>query len=128
MMRDVANAFNYLHSFRPAVVHGRFKSASVLVSSSYQVKVSGYGVSRVFMQSPDTGTVDRSMAPEVLEGKTPAPPADVYSFAIVMWETLCCVPSYGDMTKDIDWLTKVVGGHRPAIPPLVRVQKGIFGC
>ena len=84
-------------------------------------------MSRIFMQSPDAGTIDHTMAPEVMEGKPPATFSDSYSFGVIMWETLCGVPAFSNMLKDVDWIAKIIRGLRPSIPPLVREgkEKGI---
>jgi serine/threonine protein kinase len=65
------------------------------------VKVADFGVARVQAQSgvmtAETGTY-RWMAPEVIEHKPYDRKADVFSFAIVLWELLTGKIPYENLT------------------------------
>ena len=53
----------------------------------------------------------RWMAPEVIEHKPYDTKADVFSFAIVLWELLTCKVPYSDMTPlQVRWLVGWVCG------------------
>lgn len=66
------------------------KSGNLLLDAQWRIKISDFGLARIRETShahTQVGTF-AWMAPEVLESKPYAEPADVYSFAIVMWECL----------------------------------------
>jgi serine/threonine protein kinase len=81
---------NYLHSFRPPILHRDLKSANLLVDESVRtIKVADFGLART-RESTGAMTAQRGtfqwMAPEVILGQSYGEPADVYSFGIIMWE------------------------------------------
>ncbi len=92
---DAARGINYLHTLQPPVLHRDLKSANLLVDSSLRVlKVADFGLARtreLCVPSPvltgQRGTF-QWMAPEVIMGHNYGEPADVYSFAIIMWECI----------------------------------------
>ncbi|KAF5826901.1 kinase-like domain-containing protein [Dunaliella salina] len=64
----------------------------------------------------ETGTY-RWMAPEVIEHKPYGEKADIFSFAVVIWELLTCKVPYSDMTPLQAAVGVVQKGLRPGIPP-----------
>ena len=100
MTLDIAKGMNYLHSFKPPILHRDLKSLNLLLleqvskpTDKVSVKISDFGLSREMLgvdskMTGQTGTF-HWMAPEVLEGNSEYTyKADVYSFAIVLWEIL----------------------------------------
>lgn len=88
VLSSCAQALSFAHSKN--IVHGDFKPSNVLVSSSGQVKVFDFGAAT----SPG-GEETRIPAgtpayasPQVLNGATPDPRDDVFSFACVAYELL----------------------------------------
>ncbi|GJW04040.1 serine/threonine-protein kinase STY17-like protein, partial [Tanacetum coccineum] len=83
------------------------------------VKVADFGVARVQTQSgvmtAETGTY-RWMAPEVIEHKPYDHKADVFSFAIVLWELLTGEVPYSYLTPLQAAVGVVQQGLRPTIP------------
>ena len=63
----------------------------------------------------ETGTY-RWMAPEVIEHKPYTEKADVFSFAVVLWELLTCRVPYSEMTPLQAAVGVVQKGLRPGIP------------
>ena len=59
------------------------------------------------------------MAPEVIEHNPYGQKADVFSFAIVLWELLTCKVPYADLTPLQAAVGVVQKGLRPPIPPNV---------
>ena len=55
-------------------------------------------------------------APEVLQGDKYTQAADVYSFALVLWEILVGRVPFSDIKRQDDIRRKVLEGHRPMIP------------
>ncbi|RDX70224.1 Serine/threonine-protein kinase STY46, partial [Mucuna pruriens] len=86
---DVSEGMKYLH--QNDIIHRDLKAANLLIDENRVVKVADFGVARVHIQSgimtAETGTY-RWMAPEVIEHKPYDHKADVFSFAIVLWELL----------------------------------------
>jgi len=99
---DVASGMDYLHCFTPQIIHRDLKSLNLLlqnpiraVNDMPQVKVSDFGLSR--MKDPDAawgkmtnqvGTL-HWMAPEVFLGSDYNEKADIYSYAMVLFEIIC---------------------------------------
>lgn len=89
ILRGCAQALAYAHS--QGVVHGDFKPGNVFVTPQEQVKVLDFGAAAM----TSTGNESRIRAgtpayasPQVLEGRTPEPRDDVFSFACVAYELL----------------------------------------
>jgi len=86
---ETAKGMNYLHLFKPPIVHRDLKSPNLLVDKHYTVKIADFGLARLKTQlmTGNLGTC-QYMAPEVIQSQQYNESADVYSFAIVIWEVL----------------------------------------
>ncbi|KAG9408710.1 hypothetical protein AC1031_020555 [Aphanomyces cochlioides] len=86
---DIADALVYLHSFQPTIIHRDLKSKNVLLSESWEAKLSDFGISRVTSledtMTSNIGTV-AWIAPEVLSGGRYTEKADIYSFGVLLSE------------------------------------------
>ena len=86
----IARGMNYLHTLEPSVLHRNLKSQNLLVDDGGRVKVSDFGWSR--HATIDSGKTFfhgwQWVAPEILNGARFTASSDVYSFAMVAWETL----------------------------------------
>eukprot|EP01088_Endostelium_zonatum_P014239 TRINITY_DN3033_c1_g1_i1.p1 TRINITY_DN3033_c1_g1~~TRINITY_DN3033_c1_g1_i1.p1 ORF type:complete len:535 (+),score=157.27 TRINITY_DN3033_c1_g1_i1:62-1666(+) len=89
LITDTARGMNYLHLFKPAVVHRDLKSPNLLVDKYLNIKIADFGLSKVksSLMTGNLGTC-QYMAPEVIQSSEYTEKADVFSFAIVMWEVL----------------------------------------
>lgn len=143
---DAARGMRYLHTLSPTRIHRDMKSANLLVSQSWVVKVSDFGSARMVkregerqatvsrthtvgmnkrtpllsvdkLMTNDTGTV-LWRPPEIFALENYGTSADVYSYGIVLWEILCRELPYKD--HKFSWIEDVSHavqrGIRPAIP------------
>ncbi|CAN8271244.1 unnamed protein product [Cochlearia groenlandica] len=114
---DVANGVCYMHQNN--IIHRDLKTANLLIDEHGLVKVGDFGVARVQIESgvmtAETGTY-RWMAPEVIEHKPYSHKADVFSYAIVIWELLTGHIPYQFMTPLQAAIGVVQKGLRPKIP------------
>jgi serine/threonine protein kinase len=131
MSCDVACAMEYLHKFRPQIIHRDLKSLNLLLAEEVNtrkdtphVKVSDFGLAKMKDKEDEWGkmTVKAGtlhwMAPEVATGHYDEK-ADVYSFAMVLFEFLCQEIPFEDLDPS-EVLDNVMKGNRPdleAVPP-----------
>ncbi|KAM3743560.1 hypothetical protein ACB098_07G155000 [Castanea mollissima] len=114
---DVSKGMDYLR--KNNIIHTDLKAANLLMDVIEDVQVADFGVARVKTQSgvmtAETGTY-QWMTPEVLEHKPYNHKADVFSFAIVLWELLTGKLPYEYLTPLQAAVGVVQKGLRPIIP------------
>ncbi|XP_023759386.1 serine/threonine-protein kinase STY46 isoform X1 [Lactuca sativa] len=113
---DVCKGMEYLHSSN--IIHRDLKTANLLMDTQNVVKVADFGVARFLSQggvmTAETGTY-RWMAPEVINHQQYDEKADVFSFAIVLWELVTGKVPYEKMTP-LQAALGVRQGVRPDVP------------
>ncbi|GMF34162.1 unnamed protein product [Phytophthora lilii] len=94
---DIAEALVYLHSFESPIIHRDLKPKNVLLSDSWEAKLTDFGISRELDEdqtmTAEIGTVSW-IAPEVLRGEHYSEKADVYSFGVILTELDTCRRPY----------------------------------
>jgi hypothetical protein len=115
---ETAKGLSYLHSRSPPIVHRDLKSGNLLLCEDWHIKVSDFGLART--KSADgartlVGTY-AWMAPEVLEQRPYDERADVYSFAIVLWELLTLQEPFKGL-EPMQVMRACDRGERPPLPP-----------
>ncbi|KAI4347284.1 hypothetical protein L6164_008106 [Bauhinia variegata] len=83
-----ARGIEYLHSQGPNVSHGNIKSSNILLTKSYEARVSDFGVAHLVGPSSTPNRVAGYRAPEVTDPRKVSQKADVYSFGVLLLELL----------------------------------------
>jgi serine/threonine protein kinase len=124
ILKEIALGMNYLHSLKPPFIHRDLKSGNVLLDENLTVKVSDFGLSSIKHLDEHGDEIQGPvgspyyMAPEILLDKPYDTKADVYSFSIVMWETLTNEDPYQGEFNSYDEMLEGItfDGIRPRIP------------
>eukprot|EP00002_Diphylleia_rotans_P036047 TRINITY_DN7910_c0_g1_i4.p1 TRINITY_DN7910_c0_g1~~TRINITY_DN7910_c0_g1_i4.p1 ORF type:complete len:640 (-),score=79.87 TRINITY_DN7910_c0_g1_i4:70-1989(-) len=120
MAMDAARGMQYLHHFKPPIVHCDLKSKNILVDNQYNVKVCDFGMSKVRNDEQATnlavGTIQWT-APEVIRDERHTEKADVYSFGIVLWELVSRSAPYKELNH-LEIAIAVAYDCPPRRPPL----------
>ncbi|XP_020222047.1 probable inactive receptor kinase At1g48480 [Cajanus cajan] len=83
-----ARGIEYLHSQGPSVSHGNIKSSNILLTKSYDARVSDFGLAHLVGPSSTPNRVAGYRAPEVTDPRRVSQKADVYSFGVLLLELL----------------------------------------
>lgn len=84
----VARGITYLHSRGSNFCHGNIKSSNVLLTKTYEPRVSDFGLAQLVGPSTTPTRVNGYRAPEVTEPRKVSQKADVYSFGVLLLELL----------------------------------------
>ncbi|EDQ87620.1 uncharacterized protein MONBRDRAFT_27170 [Monosiga brevicollis MX1] len=134
--RDAAAGMAFLHALSPPRIHRDLKSPNLLISQGWTLKVADFGTAKLaslvsnqegnFLESNSDAISDMTMtkgvgtllwtSPETLSGGHYSLPADVYSFAIVMWEIATRKLPWSELTRSWDVAAAVEEGRRPTVP------------
>lgn len=116
---DVLEAIVYLHSFSSPIIHRDLKAKNVLLSDSYEAKLSDFGISREWQvdatMTAGIGTM-AWIAPEVLRGERYTEKADIYSFGVILSELSTCGKPFDGVTNALIVL-KVTSEEKPDLGP-----------
>ncbi|XP_010420358.1 PREDICTED: probable inactive receptor kinase At5g16590 [Camelina sativa] len=83
-----ARAISYLHSRDATTSHGNIKSSNILLSESFEAKVSDYCLAPMISPTSTPNRIDGYRAPEVTDARRISQKADVYSFGVLILELL----------------------------------------
>jgi serine/threonine protein kinase len=121
LSKDVANGLAWLHLSKPPILHRDIKPTNILVDSSMNAKLCDFGLSSVRKKKhiKDDGDAPGSplwMAPEVLLGGRVNEKADVYAYAIVIWEMFTAQDPFSEYSELEPFVNAVCRmGIRPPI-------------
>src|SRR4051812_10530660 len=88
---------NYLHTYEPLIIHRDLKSHNLLVDKNFNLKVTDFGLAKFQVDHDPSTTFCGTLpwtAPEVFLGVGYSEKADVYSYAIVLWELVTRTEPY----------------------------------
>ncbi|KAG4192673.1 hypothetical protein ERO13_A07G164800v2 [Gossypium hirsutum] len=83
-----ARGIAYLHSKGPEISHGNIKSSNILLTTSYEARISDFGLAQLAGPTSAPDRVNGYRAPEVTDVRRVSQKADVYSFGILLLELL----------------------------------------
>lgn len=114
---EIARGMNYLHTFATPVLHRDLKSLNILMDEGFRPKIADFGWTRK-MAEKMTGKIGtyQWMAPEVIKSQKYTEKADVFSFAIILWEIASREPPYRNVGGAQVSLDVVNNDLRPQIP------------
>ncbi|KAK9741258.1 hypothetical protein RND81_03G092800 [Saponaria officinalis] len=84
----VANGITYIHSKHPTSSHGNIRSSNILLSNSFEARVSETGLAQLANPSAGPTRVAGYRAPEVTDPRKVSQKADIYSFGVFLLELL----------------------------------------
>ncbi|CAN0913815.1 Probable inactive receptor kinase At1g48480 [Linum grandiflorum] len=108
-----AKGISYIHSQGASISHGNIKSSNILLTKSYEARVSDFGLAQLAGAAPNTSRLDGYRAPEVTDAHKVSQKADVYSFGVLLLELLTGKAPTHSLTNDegVDlprWVQSVV--------------------
>lgn len=119
---EIAEGMAFLHSKN--VIHRDLKSLNILLDSNNEPRICDFGIARqVDSDLAMTGLVGtfNYMAPEVINRTKYNLKADVFSFAMLLWEMVKQEIPYSEYQMDpMKTAMAIVGGVRPEIPSTVQ--------
>ncbi|CAK9145429.1 unnamed protein product [Ilex paraguariensis] len=83
-----ARGIAYLHARGSSVSHGNIKSSNILLTKSYEARVSDFGLAQLVGPLTTSVRVAGYRAPEVTDARKVSQEADVYSFGVLLLELL----------------------------------------
>jgi ankyrin repeat protein len=130
VLSDCANGMAVLHHHNPVIVHRDLKTLNVLVTKDWRCKVADFGLSR-FHVDENAPTLHKCrgtyayIAPEVFRSEGYLPPADIYSYSIMIWEIVARImkgtyekpfAEYTHLKMDVQVLVQAAKlGKRPTV-------------
>ncbi|XP_074563758.1 putative inactive receptor kinase At1g48480 [Curcuma longa] len=109
-----ARGLEHIHSASPSTSHGNVKSSNVLLTESYEVRLSDHGLALLAGSTSPSLRASGYRAPEVTDPRKVSQKADVYSFGVLLLELLTGkAPAQGVLNEEgVDlprWVQSVVG-------------------
>mmetsp|Transcript_17887 Transcript_17887/g.46229 ORF Transcript_17887/g.46229 Transcript_17887/m.46229 type:complete len:298 (-) Transcript_17887:93-986(-) len=130
MLHDSALAMDYLHSFEPAIIHRDLKSLNLMLLapvvdrfSKPHIKLGDFGFARAKEREMTQGVGTKHwMAPEVLRTTAYTEKADVFSYAMVVFEVICRHVPFESL-QPVAVAKKIGKGERPTVEDHVKAEE-----
>ncbi|KAJ7575964.1 kinase-like domain-containing protein [Mycena floridula] len=126
VLREVAEAMQYLHEFTPCIVHADIRGANIMVTNDGHCVLADFGLASVSeTQSFATSSVGlkgsvRWLCPEVLlptaSQQKPHPSRDIYAYGCTALEIYTKRPPFHSYYHDAMIFTDLIAGKRPERP------------
>ncbi|KAG9401159.1 hypothetical protein AC1031_009914 [Aphanomyces cochlioides] len=124
---SIAEGLVFLHTMDPKIVHRDLKSRNVLLDSSFNAKITDFGIAREIDDSTLTAGIGtyRWIAPEVLQDGHYSESADIFSLGVILSELDTEIIPYSDLRNnagkpftDTAIMAKVMSGElKPSFTP-----------
>ncbi len=124
-----ARGLAYLHGQQPTVLHRDMKPSNMLISSGWDVKLADFGLARRIDARPVgeglaagsafAGTM-QYCAPEIFESNNFSTAADIYAFAVCLWEMAARDQPFKNMYQMEIVNAVAQRGERPPMAPIQR--------
>ncbi|XP_042061752.1 integrin-linked protein kinase 1-like [Salvia splendens] len=121
---EIARGMNCLHECKPEpIIHCDLKPKNILLDFGGQLKVAGFGVTKLSLPASDKvkllqpEATDRSnvyIAPEVYKNETFDKSVDVYSFGVMLFEMMEGSPPFSSKSADDAARLICLEGKRPS--------------
>ncbi|KAL2551304.1 putative inactive receptor kinase [Forsythia ovata] len=104
-----ARGVSFLHSQGTKISHGSIKSSNILLTKSYEARVSDFGLAQLAEPTSTLNRVSGYRAPEVTDPCKVSQKADVYSFGVLLLEMLTGkAPTHKEGVNLPIWVESVV--------------------
>ncbi|KAL0441825.1 UNVERIFIED_CONTAM: putative inactive receptor kinase [Sesamum radiatum] len=103
-----ARGIEYLHCQGSNTAHGNIKSSNVLLTKSYDARISDFGLNQLVGPPSSPTRVTGYRAPEVTDPRKVSQKADVYSFGVLLLELLTGKAPLEDGLDLPRWVESVV--------------------
>lgn len=143
LLCDVARGVSYLHWLPKQIIHNDLKATNVLVNHQVVAKVCDFGLANwqscstlLYLNTDDhqlkpQGGTQTHISPErLLDINADSTKSDVYSFAILMWETYSEQRPFANCRSSEEIKQAVLNGNRPSLKswPTSMVAEIIKDC
>ncbi|XP_057807231.1 probable inactive receptor kinase At1g48480 [Salvia miltiorrhiza] len=111
-----AQGISHIHSQGSSTSHGNIKSSNILLTNSYEARVSDFGLAQLGSSATPSHRVAGYRAPEVIDPHKVSHKADVYSFGVLVLELVTGkapnedgvdLPRWVQSVLKQDWTSKV---------------------
>ncbi|QCE01166.1 probable inactive receptor kinase At1g48480 [Vigna unguiculata] len=111
-----ARGIAHIHSHGPTSSHGNIKASNILLTKSFEARVSDFGLAYLALPTSTPNRVSGYRAPEITDARKVSQKADVYSFGIMLLELLTGkAPAHSSLNDEgVDlprWVQSVVEGE-----------------
>ncbi|XP_039619132.1 receptor-interacting serine/threonine-protein kinase 2 [Polypterus senegalus] len=120
ILLEVAEGLHHLHSLSPPLVHQALKPTNVLVDMKFHAKVCDFGLShwrRLNVSDERNVLCTRDqvyLSPQIHQGQAPSVKDDVYSYGLLVWETVRRRIPFEDICQPQELVSCVLRGIRPS--------------
>lgn len=128
----ICKGMQYLHESTPPILHRDLSSNNVLIDQRGFAKISDFGLAKVKFNSrthSGKGGTYRYAAPEVLRCEAHDERADIYSFAVIVWELVMQeIPWRNLLDAQVVYMVSYKGRQLPVEHLTEQMQSLLLSC